>query len=310
MLNGIDVVYWINLDRSPDRRSSMNKLFADSDFDSLDVKRFSAIDYKNRDVLNYFNLKEVGQRNNRPEYACFLSHLETIRTFANSNYPDDAVALIMEDDATLDYKPYWKTSVSKVIKKAPPDWQIIMLGYMFSEGVRIPDLKKFPEYIPNNNKFVSAISYLIRKSTAKNFINKIYKNAQYRLNPNATSHHADVYLFNNLKTYAYKYPFFTYKTENDSYLHPDDLDNHKRCKLTISKILYRIDYSADSADNYSEGFIDRISTNTITNAKLILILMLILIFFIVVFLVFYMNITIFSNSDIFTYTKIKMKQYK
>lgn len=247
MLNGIDIVYWINLDRSPDRRTSMEELFSDSAFDGIKTTRFRAVDYKDRDVYKHFNLTQVGIKNNRPEYACFLSHLESIRTFAYSKLPDSAVALIMEDDATLEYKPYWKKPISDVIQNAPADWQIITLNYMFSEGVRIPNVTKFAEYEPNNGRFVSALAYLIKKSTARTYIDNIYQNGKYLLDPNMSLHHADVYLFNTLNTYAYKYPYFTYKTDNDSYLHPDDLDNHKRCKLQIAKMLYGIDLGSKSS---------------------------------------------------------------
>jgi hypothetical protein len=269
--------------------------------------------------MKMFDLNKVGQRNNRPEYACFLSHLETIKKFANSKYPDNAVALIMEDDATLDYKPYWKTPVSTVIQNAPSDWQILMLGYMFSEGVQIPDLNHFPEYIPNNNIFVSAISYLIRKSTAKKFIDKIYTASQYRLDPNAGSHHADVYLFSNLKTYAYKYPFFTYKTENDSYLHPNDLDNHKRCKLIISKILYGIDFKKNPLpseievkDDLVDGFTDIRSIIPQTVPYTTQLYILTLMFLVGMSALFYVNANPNMRfiSNLFSFGKPKTKQYK
>jgi hypothetical protein len=225
----------------------------------------------------------------------------------------------MEDDATLDYKPYWKTPVSTVIQNAPSDWQILMLGYMFSEGVQIPDLNHFPEYIPNNNIFVSAISYLIRKSTAKKFIDKIYTASQYRLDPNAGSHHADVYLFSNLKTYAYKYPFFTYKTENDSYLHPNDLDNHKRCKLIISKILYGIDFKKNPLpseievkDDLVDGFTDIRSIIPQTVPYTTQLYILTLMFLVGMSALFYVNANPNMRfiSNLFSFGKPKTKQYK
>jgi len=295
MLGGIDIVYWINLDRSPDRRANMNEVFSDSEFDSLKVVRFSAVDYKKLNVLKFFNINEVRQRNNLPEYACFLSHLETIRQFSESEYSDDSVALIMEDDATLDYKPYWKKPISNVIKNAPSDWEIIMLGYMFDEGFRIPNINLFPDYIKNDiNKiyFASTISYLINKRSAKKIINTHYKNVKYHLIPTITHHHSDYYLFNYFKTYVYKYPYFSYKTENDSYLHPDHLDNHKRCKLQISKMLYGIKPVDES--NY-EGFID--SGIRKLDPNIIFAVLFFIIF--VVFLYYYRDV----SPQISTYTK-------
>jgi GR25 family glycosyltransferase involved in LPS biosynthesis len=254
MLNGIDVVYWINLDRSNDRRDNMNAMFRDDAFKNIRNERFSAIDYKTNDVMKQFILDESEYKNNQPEYACFLSHLETIRQFANCDLPDDAVALIMEDDANLEYKPYWKIPIENVIENAPSDWEIIMLNYMFLDGTELPDLTGFSDYEKNTGQFFSALAYLMRKSTAKRMMNKMYHSGKYDLDPSAKSHHADEYLFTTLNTYAYKYPFFTYKTENESYLHPNDLDNHKRCKLHIAKTLYGIDPSNEGFSTIDGSF--------------------------------------------------------
>ena len=46
MPDGIDIAYWINLDRSNDRRDNMNAIFRDNAFKNIMNERFSAIDYK------------------------------------------------------------------------------------------------------------------------------------------------------------------------------------------------------------------------------------------------------------------------
>jgi hypothetical protein len=43
-LEGIDVIYWINLDRSPDRRKRMKKMFKDPAFKGKKIIRISAVD--------------------------------------------------------------------------------------------------------------------------------------------------------------------------------------------------------------------------------------------------------------------------
>ena len=40
MLNGIDIVYWINLDRSNDRRYNMTTMFEDDAFKDIKMKGF------------------------------------------------------------------------------------------------------------------------------------------------------------------------------------------------------------------------------------------------------------------------------
>ena len=110
-------------------------------------------------------------------------------------------------------------------------------------------------------------------------------------------HHADVYLFNTLNTYAYKYPYFTYKTENDSYLHPDDLDNHKRCKLQIAKMLYGIDLRS-STSKY-EGFASYTNTTEINPNIIYAVLFCIIV---LVFLYYHRDVIVFS-PQIATYVK-------
>ena len=65
------------------------------------------------------------------EYACTLSHINTIREFSKSNY---GVALVMEDDMTLEFKPYWKKSVKQIMDNAPSDWEIIQLCYILQNN--------------------------------------------------------------------------------------------------------------------------------------------------------------------------------
>jgi len=225
-LNGIDIIYWINLDRSPDRKNYMEKMFQDKVFDAIPNKRIAAIDGKNSD--NIHSILEIEHKTSTDyEYACLLSHLESIRTFNNSNYD---IALIMEDDATLEFKKYWKKTIKEIINNAPSDWEIITLCYIINDAHPYHDWNKI------NNDYSdimasSALSYLINKKGSSKIINATYNN-RYRLNQN-TPHRSDFYIYDYLKTYVYKYPMFIYKTDNDSTIHEDHLDLHKKNKERI-----------------------------------------------------------------------------
>ena len=72
-------------------------------------------------------LKANEIHNRKVEYACLLSHLEAIREFSSSNHQ---TALIMEDDATLEFKPYWNKFVREIIARAPYNWEMIQMCYM------------------------------------------------------------------------------------------------------------------------------------------------------------------------------------
>lgn len=225
LLYGVDVIYWINLDRSPERRKNMEKVFSDPAFMNIPIERISAKDGKMPQTV-YPKLDIIYKQKNDYEYACLLSHLETVRQFSETNYN---VGLIMEDDVTLEFKPYWKQSIQEVMDNAPADWEIIQLCYITVGN----NPRNFNLYQKNTqNLCVSAAAYLIKNSAAKKLIRKIYKNFKYTIDPNVI-HHADCFIFNQLVTYTYKYPYFIYKTNNESLLHPEDLAEHELSKRMI-----------------------------------------------------------------------------
>ena len=226
-MDGIDIIYWINLDRSTDRRKQMEAIFRDPVFQTTQIERISAVDGRNSNTV-YPKLNFMYKQKNDYEYACMLSHLETIRRFSRTNHE---VALIMEDDITLEFKPYWRKTVREIIKNAPSDWEIIQLCYIINGNQTNPN--QFKLYQRNiRNTCVSAAAYLINNRTAKKIINDIYVDGKYNLE-HYIIHHADCYIFSKTITYAYKYPYFIYKSNNDSLLHPEDLNHHERSKLKV-----------------------------------------------------------------------------
>ena len=196
-LDGIDVIYWINLDRSEDRKERMIDLFSDESFNNIPTQRFSAIDGKKDDIDEMITVKKKKITNS--EYGCLLSHLEIINEFSKTDYK---TALILEDDVTLDFKQYWKKSIKEVMDGAPNDWEIIMLCYH-------SDLLPTTEYTLNNKNYWSTAAYIIKKSAAEKITKQTYISGTYNLD-DTIKHAADDYLYIKAKTYVYKYPFFIY----------------------------------------------------------------------------------------------------
>lgn len=223
-LDGIDVIYWINLDRSADRRQRMEKMFEDPVFAEKKIIRISAVDGKAHDIDQVLNASFQGMNQNnftKVEYACLSSHLNAIKQFTESK---DKTALIMEDDMTLEFKPYWKTSVKQIMDNAPSDWEIIQLCYNSNSGI---PLKMYTRY--KNGNFACAGAYVLNK-------NKIITN--YKLLPQNHSHEADHFLFNKFNTYAYKYPMFIYGTNEISTIHQNHVNGHDKSKNMIIRSLY------------------------------------------------------------------------
>ncbi len=222
-LDIVDIIYWINLDRSVERRNNMLEIL---DGITIPTQRISAVDGSklSEDQLYSNYIFEPPLMRNKIEYAVLLSHLNTIKTFAES---DKEYALILEDDLSVEYVPLWDKKVSRIIDSAPNNWDIIMLNYVTLVALH-------EKYTYNDSGLISCCgSYLINKRGAKKLLEMIYKDNKYVLLPNKI-HTADNYIYSLLITYAYKYPYFTFPEENVSTIH----DNHIAYHNFTKKLAY------------------------------------------------------------------------
>jgi len=257
-LEGIDKIYWINLERSKDRYANMTKMFEDPIFNSISIERINAFDGKEKDASNHFT-KQKDKLDNKQklEYACLLSHLQTIKAFSESNYD---IALIMEDDATLEFKPYWKKTIKQIMDDAPKDWEIIQLSYI----THIIPENEYTKIDNNRNdtiKYWSSAAYIIKKSAAQKIIEKSYLPDKYKY---VTYDHnktvSDIYIYELMNSYTYKYPMFIYKTQTntESTIHNDHIDEHNETKKKLIQILYPEYYKKiyDNNNNNKDTKID------------------------------------------------------
>lgn len=235
-LKGIDSIYWINLDRSIERRRSMELMLQDPVFQEIPIQRIAGFDGKYQDPMQYFQLKT--KKNTNIEYSCLLSHLNAIRAFSKTNNMN---ALIFEDDVTLEFRKYWMHRVQHVIDNAPKGWEIIQLCY--NTRSTLTDLYTLNNYKNYNGygNIACMAAYIINKPAADNFMKQTYNNATNKyLLQDYNTHEADHYIFKCLKTYTYKYPYFIYPTENNSTLHEQDLASHIRSKMKLENMYKQI----------------------------------------------------------------------
>jgi GR25 family glycosyltransferase involved in LPS biosynthesis len=92
-----------------------------------------------------------------------LSHLDAIQSFNNSSYN---VALIFEDDVTLEFMPFWRDTIQNVIDYAADNWEIIMLCYNVKEG------GFFNETIKKYEDECYTLAYIINKSGSDKIMKK------------------------------------------------------------------------------------------------------------------------------------------
>ncbi len=223
-LDVIDIIYWIKLDRSDRRRKNMENNLKDIDIPNKRIIATDAKLYEYSDLNNLFINYGTYDRT-KIDYACLHSHLKTIDEFSRSPYE---TALIFEDDLSLEYVPFWDKKISEIIKTAPNDWDIIMLNYNSKSQLH-------NEFTLNNNGTIfSCLSYMINKKAALKLMQHIKKNDKYILYSDII-HIPDVYIYSLLKTYVYKYPYFTYPISNDSTIHPSHLFGHAYKKILAEK---------------------------------------------------------------------------
>jgi len=229
-INGIDIIYWINLDRSKDRFNEMENLFKDDIFQNIPTQRIKAYDAKNNPKSVFDKVSfETRLENDDTVYGCLLSHLEAIKTFNDSKYD---VALICEDDINLEYKKYWRKSIKQIMDEAPNDWDIIMLNYTITDEHKYNNWDNVKEdYIKDITS--SCVSYIINKKGSKKIIDSTYKNGKYYLVPTINTHTSDAYIYKVTNTYVYKYPMFTYNTDIPSTISNTHIDINLNSKNKI-----------------------------------------------------------------------------
>jgi GR25 family glycosyltransferase involved in LPS biosynthesis len=219
-INGIDIIYWINLDRSTDRRSNMEKFLSKVTIPNIRIK---GSDGKFENVKDSF--KNTVETTSNSEYGCLLSHLRTIKKFWESGLER---CLILEDDITLEFIKYWKHDLNTIISGAPDDWDIIGLTQTLNNNSNIKGL-----YTPFWYGFYSAQGYIINKNGADKIM-KLYKLDKWEIN--LSYHTTEKVVFGNTKMYIYKYPYFTYNLENTSTIHTDHYGLHKLAKENSIKM--------------------------------------------------------------------------
>jgi GR25 family glycosyltransferase involved in LPS biosynthesis len=242
-MEGVDVIYWINLKRAKERRTHMEKILKDPAFDSVEKVRINAVDATQsmkKFTLPIESILSINTRVNAKEYACLASHLDAIRMFSKSKYE---TAIILEDDVSLEMKPYWKKTIKQVMDEAPKDWEILDIIPLYKYEMNQKEKYVKLSYPCYSHKFKtkntcrwSAAAYVIHKRAALKLM-KLWNGMTYKLPPN-TFHVADYLIYAILTTYTYKTPFFLIRKDNDTQLQVKSI--HKHTNITRRAFLSKM----------------------------------------------------------------------
>jgi hypothetical protein len=191
-------IYWINLDRRPDRKDHMEKLLVNNKENNF---RIQAIDYKNKfypyTVIQHHKL-------NGGEHGCTCSHIKALLYFLeNSN---DDFCFIAEDDLSNEYSQYWQER--HFIYLTSHDYEILQLQ-------TTSDTFNNNELIPEKKSNSGTTFYRISRNMADKIITNHFNKEKLTINLSNHSHPvADHLIWNYGDTYLL--PMFTYLNVKDS----------------------------------------------------------------------------------------------
>ena len=189
--------YYINLERSKDRRKFMENMYDD-------LIRIDAYDgLKLNEYTDIILPKQCNESNGA--LACSLSHIKAIITAYENG---DEEALILEDDTSNEYKDKWEKSIKDIVKEAPKDTECISLLCS-----NVNEMKKMLESNNDYSKWNihrwSTGCYYINRKGMEKIYNKYYKNNNIDISLKLTYYTADGdIIYGSLITYNYTKPTF------------------------------------------------------------------------------------------------------
>jgi GR25 family glycosyltransferase involved in LPS biosynthesis len=201
-------IYWINLDRSKNRRDKLEKILNNN---NLKNKRIEAVDGKNLDINEIKkNHKIINIKKNELTNAigCTMSHIKAIKAAYNDGLE---YVIIIEDDCNFEYLNYKKIPLKELVKDKD-DCEIIILNPIAKNKINIKIIKSGERL--NKISCWGAGAYFINRIGMENVITKFEKNKIFKV--------ADALIYEYANTYV-SIPYFTYyyAKDNDSTIRND-----------------------------------------------------------------------------------------
>ena len=176
---GIEDAWYINLDRSADRRESIEK---ETEKLGIPINRWPAVDGSKLTDEDYSKLNipawsrpsfalESKQKGRKGEIGCYLSHKTLIEYLGSLPVQENTGHLILEDDIKIDDDIV--TAWNNAVKSVDPDWDIIFIGLA---GNKVNDVKNGigkPSWITGTH------AYVVKHSS----IPKIYESIKIMYDP-------------------------------------------------------------------------------------------------------------------------------
>jgi GR25 family glycosyltransferase involved in LPS biosynthesis len=178
-------IYWINLDKSKERRSSMDKMFARMErvgkgispirVPAIDILQVKTLVEENRIFIDGTLVDQddepTNQKHERGEFlyheaACLISHLTTILQAYNDGHE---LILVLEDDVVLDkeFLLNWESCAAL----APSDWNVLQWStnnqIIIKQGLALSD-----PWISWQPDHWSTRAYMLRRDAMRQIIER------------------------------------------------------------------------------------------------------------------------------------------
>ena len=231
-------IYYINLDRSFDRRSVMESMYPW-------INRIEAYDGK---ILKKYNDIVIPSKTTATmsELGCTFSHIKAIIT-AYMNGDDGAI--IMEDDIYDTYKSKWTKSINDIVLNAPSDADCVILHCI--NGSEVASMLTMDSDYSKWNPFRSSTgAYYINKNGMRKIYDMYFKDGKIDWNDKKQHRYTEPVIYAYINSYNYTKPLFIHQTL-ESTLHPSHLPGHKPAYDEIVKYFSLIKDNNMSHNNLS-----------------------------------------------------------
>ena len=193
-------IYWINLDRSKERKEYMTKNFKKYKVNNY---RFSAINGYNLKKYPHIKFtkkqKEVYESG---ELGCVSSHINLIIELYKHGVNE---AIIMEDDISINTLPKMKYKIKDIANNAPKDWEVLQLHTSNHKLIK-EYLSNSILYVRSGDKLYGTCSYLINRKGMKKLYDICYKKGNIVFPDEDII--ADHFIYNTCITYYFTKPLF------------------------------------------------------------------------------------------------------
>jgi GR25 family glycosyltransferase involved in LPS biosynthesis len=202
-----DTYYYINLNRSKERKKHMQKTFKD-------IERIEAYDGNIIETYKEINFNNIETKISKNKLCCTLSHLKTI---FQAYLDKKQEILVLEDDMNITYFNQWKLKIKDILNKKPINAECIIFYCNNEKEVAsmIKEKDLFSEWKLEKNRWATG-AYYINRLGMKKLYDLFYKNNSYHIKHIQCEALADHLLYYYLNTYNYTKPLFNnklYKSE-------------------------------------------------------------------------------------------------